>query len=149
MKGVKAIEIIRNVGIEVKWDGVPIVAVAAERIEQAADGIRAIKIEYEPIEHFVDDTNLKAAETAKRTKKLGKSSIGDVNSALKKAKVVHNGHYGIQTVAHMCLEPHGSHCEWVAKDKLKSHLSTQNVSGTSGQFAGMLEIDGSECRSDL
>ncbi|VAX39041.1 Xanthine dehydrogenase, molybdenum binding subunit [hydrothermal vent metagenome] len=141
VKGVQAIEIIRNVGNELKWDGTPIVAVAAERIEQAADGVRAVKVEYERIEHFVDEANLKGAEAAKRTKNLGKSSIGDVNSALKKAKAVHNGHYGIHTITHMCLEPHGSHCEWVAADKLKAHLSTQNVSGTSGQFAGQLGID--------
>ena len=141
VKGVQAVEIIRNVGNELKWDGTPIVAVAAERIEQAADGIRAIKVEYEPIEHFVNEVDLKAAETAKRTKKLGKKSVGDVNAALKKAKAVHNGHYGIHAITHMCLETHGSHCEWVAKDKLKSHLSTQNVSGTGAQFAGQLEID--------
>ncbi len=141
VKGVKAIEIIRIVGNEVKWDGTPIVAVAAERIEQAADAVRAIKVEYEPLEHFVDEADLKAAEAAKRTKKLGKSSVGDVNASLKKAKAVHNGHYGIHTITHMCLEPHGSHCEWVAADKLKAHLSTQSVSGTGGQFAGQLGID--------
>jgi xanthine dehydrogenase YagR molybdenum-binding subunit len=39
----------------------------------------------------------------------------------------------------MCLEPHGSTCEWNG-NKLTAHLSTQNVSGTATQFAGPLGI---------
>jgi xanthine dehydrogenase YagR molybdenum-binding subunit len=42
-------------------------------------------------------------------------------------------------ITHMCLEPHGSTCEWDG-GKLTAHLSTQNVSGTGGQFAQPLGI---------
>ena len=48
-------------------------------------------------------------------------------------------HYGISAITHMCLEPHGSTCDW-KDDKLVAHLSTQNVSGTAGQFAAPLGI---------
>lgn len=76
---------------------------------------------------------------ADRTKPLGEQKKGNVDEALQNAKVVHKGFYGIDTISHMCLEPHGAHAEW--KDsKLDVHLSTQNVSGTAGQIAGPLGV---------
>jgi len=141
--GVKAVHIFRDVDDVIRWEGTPIVAVAAERPELAQDAVRKIKIEYEPMEHFVDEDDLDGAEKAGRTKDLGDNQKGDVAKALKNAKVVHKGYYGIHTISHMCLEPHGSHCEWEGDDKLKVHLSTQNVSGTGGQFAGPLGLDAS------
>lgn len=163
--GVHAVQILRDTGTEIFCDGTPIVAVAAERPEIAEDGIRAIEVEYQVLPHFVDEDDLKAAqkldaENVKktddkvelkpeaaaqghliRTKPLADDKKGNVEEALKNAKVVHKGYYGIDTISHMCMEPHGTHCEWKAGDKLTAHLSTQNVSGTPGQFAGPLGID--------
>ena len=63
----------------------------------------------------------------------------EIERLFKEAAAVVEGHYGIHAITHMCLEPHGSTCEW--KDgKLTAHLSTQNVSGTAGQFASPLGI---------
>src|SRR5690606_25445561 len=90
--------------------------------------------------HFVDENDLQAAEAAERTKSLGKNTKGDVEAALKGAKLVHKGSYGIHTISHMCLEPHGVHCEWKDDGTLDVHLSTQNVSGTAPQFAGNPKI---------
>ncbi len=137
---------------EIRWDGAPIVAVAADRPEIAADGVRAIELEYEPLPFFVDEEDLEGAQKAeeetgeKRVKKLPDSQKGDVKAALAEAaqdekSVVHQGYYGIHTISHMCLEPHGSHCEWTGDDQLEVHLSTQNVSGTPGQFSGPLGLD--------
>ncbi|MCA9055766.1 MAG: molybdopterin-dependent oxidoreductase, partial [Planctomycetaceae bacterium] len=67
------------------------------------------------------------------------SSDGDPGAALEKADDVVRGYYGIHTITHCCLESHGSYCEWKG-DNLDVHLSTQNVSGTPGQFAGAPEI---------
>src|SRR5262249_24918554 len=78
-----------------------------------------------------------------RTKALSKNAKGNVEEKLKDAAVVHKGFYGISTISHMCLEPHGSHCQW-AGDKLNVHISTQNVSGMPGNFAGPLSIDESD-----
>ncbi len=159
--GVHAVHIFRDTGTELFSDGTPIVAVAADRPEIADDGIRAIEIEYQVLPHFVDEANLEAAtkldaenlnekgelkpEAAakgqlKRLKPQGENKKGDVAGALKGAKVVHKGHYGIDTISHMCMETHGSHCEWNG-DQLTAHLSTQNVYGTPGQFAGPLGVD--------
>jgi len=121
---------------EIRWDGTLIAAVAADRPEIAEDGVRAIEVEYEVLPHFVDEADLEAAKAAERTKSLGKNTKGDVEAALKDAKLVHKGYYGIHTISHMCLEPHGAHCEWKNDGSLEVHLSTQNVSGTPGQFAG-------------
>lgn len=133
---------------EIRWDGAPIVAVAADRPEIAADGVRAIEIEYEELPFFVDEQDLEGAQAAeestdiKRVKSLGRGNQkGDVEAALEKAAVVHKGYYGIHTISHMCLEPHGSHCEWPGDDQLEVHLSTQNVSGTPKQFAQAFGLD--------
>lgn len=138
--GVHAVSIFNDVDSEIRWEGALIAAVAAERPEQADDALKAIKIEYEVLEHFVDEENIKAAEEADRVKSIGKNTKGKPEEAFQQADVIVEGYYGANTISHMCLEPHGSHCEW-KEDQLSAHLSTQNVSGTPGQFAEPLGID--------
>jgi len=55
MPGVKAIEIMQEPGKEIHWAGDQVVAVAATSEEAARDALRAIKVEYEVLPHFVDD----------------------------------------------------------------------------------------------
>jgi xanthine dehydrogenase YagR molybdenum-binding subunit len=141
--GVRAVHVFNGPGKEVRWDGTIVAAVAADTPEQAEDGVRAIKVTYETKPHWVDEEDLAGATKAMRTKPLGDNQKGEVDAALKAAKYVHQGYYGIATISHMCLESHGSHCEWDGEDKLNVHLSTQNVSGTGGQFAGPLGLDAS------
>ena len=149
VKGVKAVQIMAKPGQEIRHEGWPIVAVAAERREYAEDGVRAIVAKFEVLPHFVDEADLKGAEAAeitdggmpaKLTKSLGTNKKGDVEAALKDAKHVHKGYYGVHTITHMCLEPHGSHAAWDG-DKLNVELSTQNVSGTAGQYVKPLGVD--------
>lgn len=142
LPGVKAVHLFKKVDDEIRWDGELIAAVAAERAEQAADAIKALEktVLYDVLEHFVDESDLPGAEKADRVQAGGKGSKGDVEEAIAGAKVVHKGFYGIPTISHMCLEPHGTHCEWTG-DKLDAHLSTQNVSGTPGQFAEPMGVD--------
>jgi xanthine dehydrogenase YagR molybdenum-binding subunit len=140
VKGVKAVHIFRNVGTEIRWEGELIVAVAAERPELAEDGLRAIEITYEVLDHFVDEADLETAKQKNVTKAAGSNTKGDIDAGTSASKFVHKGFYGIHTITHMCLEPHGAHCEFDG-DKLNVHLSTQNVSGTAGQFAGPLSLE--------
>ena len=139
--GVKLVHLFKEADAEVHWDGDMIAAVAAERIEQAQEGVRAIKIEFEPLPTFVDDRDVKAAEKAGRAKKLRDRESEGFDVVLKSAAAVHKGFYGIPVISHMCMEPHGSHCEWTDKESLTAHLSTQNVSGTAGQFAEVVGVD--------
>lgn len=140
--GVRAVHIFDagKEGAEIFWDGTLLAAVAADRPEIAEDGVRAITVEYEVLDHFVNEEDLKGAEAKGATKATGKNAKGKVEDALKTAKHVHKGSYGINTISHMCLEPHGSHCEWKG-DILDVHASTQAVSGIAGQFAQPLGID--------
>ncbi len=144
VSGVKAVHAFVEQGAEFQWEGALVAAVAATRPEYAEDGIRAIKAEFEELPHFVDDADLAAATAAGKAADRGENTKGDVAAALGAAKVVHKGYYGIHTITHMCLEPHGSHCEWKSDGSLDVHLSTQNVSGTAGQFAGPLGLDASK-----
>ena len=66
VEGVRAVHVFNGVDSEIRWDGTLIAAVAADRPELAEDGVRAIKVEYEVLEHFVDEADLAGGEKAKR-----------------------------------------------------------------------------------
>src|SRR5262249_5756521 len=53
--GVKAVYIIQDAGSEIHWACDDIVVVAAVDEPTAANAARAVKIEYQPLPHFVDD----------------------------------------------------------------------------------------------
>jgi xanthine dehydrogenase YagR molybdenum-binding subunit len=55
MPGVKGVYIIQDKGSEIHWAGDDVVVVAAVDEPTAADAARTIKVEYEPLPHFVDD----------------------------------------------------------------------------------------------
>src|SRR5208283_2925095 len=55
MPGVKAIRVIQQAGTEIFWAGDEVVGVAAVDELTAEDAIRAIKVQYEVLPHFVSD----------------------------------------------------------------------------------------------
>src|SRR5271165_6738681 len=55
MAGVRAVEVIQKPGTEIFWAGDEIVGVAAVDGPTADDAVRAIKVEYEVLPHFVSD----------------------------------------------------------------------------------------------
>ncbi len=99
---------------------------------------------------FVDTENLKAAEAAKRTNSAGgkvrlEKEPGDDDDKVKfedeelkrlfgEAAAVVEGRYGLPAITHMCLEPHGSTCEW-NDGKLTAHLSTQSVAMSASGYS--------------
>jgi xanthine dehydrogenase YagR molybdenum-binding subunit len=132
-----------------------VACVVGETEGAVAEGLAAVKADYEPLDVFVDEEDLAAAEAAGRARKgAGKVQLenepgdGEDEDAFEEKELarlfsqcaaVVEGHYGIRAITHMCLEPHGSTCDW--KDgKLTAHLSTQNVSQTPPQFGGPLGI---------
>ncbi len=140
---------------EIEWEGELLAVVSAETEAAAAEGVAKIKLDFEPLDVFVDDEDLAGAEKAGRTSKGGgkvqlenepgedddedEFAEKEINRLLGDAKHVVEGYYGIRPITHCCLEPHGSVCSWEG-DKLSAHLSTQNVSGTDEQFANALKI---------
>src|SRR5260370_3240820 len=55
MPGVKAVHIIAKPGTELYYVGDEIVALAADTEERLADALRAVKIEYEVLDHLVQE----------------------------------------------------------------------------------------------
>src|SRR5579859_5260305 len=55
MPGVAAVHVIQGPGTEIQWAGDDIVVIAAVDEPTAADAARAVKIEYQPLPHFVND----------------------------------------------------------------------------------------------
>jgi xanthine dehydrogenase YagR molybdenum-binding subunit len=55
MPGVAAVHVIQGPGSEIHWAGDDVVIVAAVDEPSAADAARAVKVEYEPLPHFVND----------------------------------------------------------------------------------------------
>ncbi len=154
VSGVVAVREMKKVGDEIQWQGDLIAVVVGETEGAVAEGLAAVAATYEPLDVFVADDDLEAAEAAGRTAKAGgkvqlEREPGDdeendfedkeLERLFKESAAVVEGLYGISAITHMCLEPHGSTCDF--KDgKLTAHLSTQNVSGTPGQFAAPLKV---------
>lgn len=65
---------------------------------------------------------------------------GDPDAAFKESEVTSEGVYGCPVITHSCLESHGSIAEWTDSDHLFVHISTQNVSGVAGEYAGALKV---------
>jgi len=142
-------------GSEIKWQGELLAIVSAESEGAAAEGVDALKVDYEVLDSFTSDSDLKGAEEAGVTARGGGkvqtiNEPGDdddedewvdaeIERIFKESKHVVEGYYGIDAITHCCLEPHGSTVAWEG-DKLKAYLSTQNVSGTDEGFANDLEI---------
>jgi xanthine dehydrogenase YagR molybdenum-binding subunit len=154
-KGVVHVELLREPGSEIEWQGELIAVVAAESEAAAAEGVANLKVEYELLDVFVEDGNLEEAERLGRTASGGgrvetqeepdddEDEDAFVENELarlfRESKHVVEGYYGIDAITHCCLEPHGSNVAW-NDGKLLAYLSTQNVSGTDDGFARDLGI---------
>jgi xanthine dehydrogenase YagR molybdenum-binding subunit len=77
MPGVKGVYIIQDKGSEIHWAGDDVVVVAALDEPTAADAVRAIKVEYEPLPHFVDDFT-QPQNVAESTGPLTQRDIGQM-----------------------------------------------------------------------
>jgi xanthine dehydrogenase YagR molybdenum-binding subunit len=146
MPGVKAVHVIWPVGSEVQWEGFEVAAVAAETEEQARDAARAIKIEYDVMEHLVNERDL--SKVGARGKQAGEKLTGDPDKAFQEAEVVSEGHYGIPVVTHCCLEPHGQVIQWQG-DQVKAWPSTQNVTGYAGSLSPNLKVPATNIKTEM
>ncbi|MBI4538054.1 MAG: xanthine dehydrogenase family protein molybdopterin-binding subunit [Gemmatimonadetes bacterium] len=144
MPGVKTVDTLLEPGKEVLWVGQEVAAAAAETEEQARDAARRIKVEYEPLAHFVRDVP-PAEAGSHRTEVLTEQKEGDPALGFQQAEVTSDGTYGTAVITHCCLEPHGQVAEWEG-DKLTVWASTQSVSGIGPQFAEGLGIPAANVR---
>ncbi len=146
-------------GWEIEWQGELLAVVAAESEAAAAQGVAALKVEYELLDVFTEESDLEGAVKAGRTSPGGgkvqtEKEPGDdddekefaekeIARLLKESAHVVEGFYGVDSITHCCLEPHGSTVQW-QDGKLDAYLSTQNVSGTDEGFGDGLKIPSSD-----
>jgi xanthine dehydrogenase YagR molybdenum-binding subunit len=133
MPGVKAIHVIAGVGRELFFAGDDILGLAADTEEHAQDALHAVKVEYDPLPFLVTEEDaLKAPD--KKTVGGGQksnliigneSTVGNADDAFKEAEFKHEGEYGVATICHQCLEPHGLVAQWDKEDHLTVWCSTQ------------------------
>jgi xanthine dehydrogenase YagR molybdenum-binding subunit len=135
--GVRAVHVIAPAGKEIQWEGTEIAAVAADSEEIARDAVRKIKVDYEMMPHFVNDSDLAGAGS--RGKAAGEKVQGDPDKSLEQAEVVSDGTYGIPIATHCCLEPHGLVIQW-KDDQVQAWPSTQAITGWGNNLAPNIKV---------
>lgn len=142
LPGVKALHLVQGEGSEIQWALDEIVAIAAVSEQIAEDAVRAVKVEYEVLPHFVSEADLAGAP---QTRPGGEETVGDPDGSMGAAAARAKGTYGMPVIAHNCLEPHGQICRWDG-DQLTAWCSTQAVSAVAAQFAEGLKIPAANVR---
>src|SRR5262249_39220805 len=135
------------IGRELFYAGDEIAAVAADTEEHAKDALRAIKIEYEELDHFVNEEDVVKNPKKKTTPApqnfndtIKDGTKGDIEAGFKEADATVEGTYGVPIISHQCLETHGLVAEWDADGGLTVWASTQatvsTAAGVAGRFGG-------------
>lgn len=143
MAGVKAVNVIQGPGTEIHWAGDDIVIVAAVTEEIASDAVKAIKVEWEVLPHYVDGEDLEGAPASNPEPE---QTNGDPDKAFAEAAAVSEGYYAMPVISHACLESHGDVAYWEDDEHLVVFASTQAVSSLPGQFAEALGIPAANVR---
>src|SRR5262249_24031392 len=131
-------------GAETMYQGDPVAAVAADTEERAKDAARLVKVQYEVLPH-VASVERSMASDAPPVFKDGNTKPGQLqeegtrDTGFKQAAHVVEQTYETQVITHVCMESHGSVCEWDG-DKLQVWISTQGVHGVAQQLAQALSI---------
>ncbi|MFO0950881.1 MAG: xanthine dehydrogenase family protein molybdopterin-binding subunit [Isosphaeraceae bacterium] len=141
MPGVKAVHLIAKEGTTLRYQGDDIAVVAAETEEQARDGVRAIKVEYEVLPHCVTEAQAMAKGAPEIVRggnvRPGRATVkGKPEDEMAKAEATIEATYSLPVITHVCLEPHGLTAKWDGEDKIVAWASTQAVQVTAGELAG-------------
>jgi xanthine dehydrogenase YagR molybdenum-binding subunit len=142
LDGVKAVHVMTKVGAPINWAGQEILALAAETEEIATEALRLVKVEYERGKPQVEDEDPKLRQGEPRARVDGDPAAGFAQAA-----AVVSGRYGVATITHCCLEPHGQVTEF-RDGELYVWPSTQAVSGIAGQLAKAAGVEVSKVHVD-
>jgi xanthine dehydrogenase YagR molybdenum-binding subunit len=146
--GFRAIHMIKKAGAEVFFAGDEILAIAADTEEHAEDCIRAVRIEYAPLPHYVKEadslnstTNTAGGGGTNNVVGAGDTTTDGFDKAFDGLAAVHEGTYGVPVVSHQCLESHGLIAEWDDKQQnLTVYASTQAVSATAERLRIVFDL---------
>jgi CO/xanthine dehydrogenase Mo-binding subunit len=128
---------------EAGFAGAAVAAVAADTFGQARAALRAIDIEWEPLDVVLDPET--AVERGQLTGETVNYARGDFEQALAQADVVVEGTYRTAVVLHNSMETHQAVCEWIG-DTLNVYISTQYIWGVRNDVAETLGIPGDKVR---
>ncbi|MCQ1955731.1 molybdopterin-dependent oxidoreductase [Arthrobacter sp. zg-Y826] len=116
----------------VRFRGQRVAAVVADTVGAAAEGVRALKVEYELLPAVLDPESALAPGapevhpgTAGNVVAELHSEVGDLAAGLAAADVVHENTYYSQRLQHVALETHGSVAYFDELDRLVVRTSTQ------------------------
>ncbi|HLN31223.1 MAG TPA: xanthine dehydrogenase family protein molybdopterin-binding subunit [Gemmataceae bacterium] len=146
LPGVKAFHQIAKNGTELFYAGEEVIGVAADTEEHAMDAARAIKIDYEILEHLVMEEDGLASKGKNTVGGRGnlipgeEDTKGNLDEAIKHAEAVVEGSYGVPVISHQCLESHGLVAEWDPDGNLTVWCSTQATYYTAQGLAQYFKI---------
>jgi xanthine dehydrogenase YagR molybdenum-binding subunit len=147
LRGVAAV-VPMTTGSELRYEGQPIVAVAAATPEIADDAIRAIVVEYKVLPHVVgleaalQPDSPKVFQTTPPVRKRGNPEA--VEAALQTCDAVVEAEYTSVIVHHCCLETHSVVADYRGGDTATVYCSTQGTFGIPGDASRILELPSSQ-----
>jgi xanthine dehydrogenase YagR molybdenum-binding subunit len=146
--GVKAALVVRQPGdtqtSTVMFQGDEVAAVAADTEERAIDAARLVKVEYEVLPHLTVverglDGTAPEVFTGGNVRQGQAQETGDIAAGFGDAAHTIEQTYSTHVITHVCMESHGTVCEWDG-EKLTAWVSTQGVNSARENFASALGI---------
>ena len=144
MPGVEALRVVNGPGSEIQWAGAEVLYLAASSEDAARDALAAVEVDYEVLPHFVRGED---RDEAPETREAQAETEGSPGAAFNRASLRHKGFYGIPTISHNCLEPHGQVVRWDSDDEMTVWASTQAVTAVPNQFAEQMEVPAANVRA--
>jgi xanthine dehydrogenase YagR molybdenum-binding subunit len=148
LKGFKTALLVRDPKDEktsvVMYQGDEIAAVVADTEEHAIDAARAVKVEYEVLPAVVSvDAALAGSApqvfTGGNVRQGQAQEAGDIAAGFKAAAFTLDQTYATHVITHVCMESHGTVCEWNG-DQLTAWVTTQGVNSARDNLATGLSI---------
>ncbi len=132
------------------YQGDEVAAVVADSEEHAIDAARAVKVQYEPLPAVISVDSALAGRapdvfTGGNVRQGQTQAAGDLDAGFKDAKFTLDQTYQTHVITHVCMESHGTVCEWDG-DKLTAWVSTQGVNSAKDNFAQGLQIPATNVR---
>ncbi|HEX4793784.1 MAG TPA: xanthine dehydrogenase family protein molybdopterin-binding subunit [Humisphaera sp.] len=161
IKGVKVVLPVVQVGGEVRFEGQPIAAVAAETPELAEDAVNAISIDYDVLPHAVtaEDATKPGAPVVAAPARGGGGGGGrggrganqgdpkTVADALATCDAVVEAEYRTPILHHCCLETHSLVADYHGGDTATVYCSTQGTFSVVQDAARELGVQASKLTS--
>jgi xanthine dehydrogenase YagR molybdenum-binding subunit len=128
----------------VMYQGDEVAAVAADTEEHAIDAARAVKVEYEVLPAVISVDSVLAGRapevfTGGNFRQGQTQEAGDLDAGFKAAAYTLDQTYQTHVITHVCMESHGTVCEWEG-DKLTAWVTTQGVNSARDNFVSGLGI---------